>query len=183
MSSPNDPKTDSAFEELGQPTRSDSDQRLRDDINNTPPVSTDQSQAQTTTDQPTDDDKAKHTALQCVALLARHHGIDVSADRLIHDYSLANEKPSLRKILRICKDSGIKARHARMTWKQLRKLGEGFPVMARLANENYVILVGMRDGQNEAGETIEEVAVFDPCLLYTSPSPRDQRGSRMPSYA
>ena len=24
---------------------------------------------------------------------------------------------------------------------------------------------------------------FDPCLLYTSPSPRDQRGSRMPSSA
>ena len=23
----------------------------------------------------------------------------------------------------------------------------------------------------------------DPCLLYTSPSPRDQRGSGMPSYA
>ena len=27
------------------------------------------------------------------------------------------------------------------------------------------------------------VAVFLPCLLYTSPSPRDQRGSRMPSSA
>ena len=26
-------------------------------------------------------------------------------------------------------------------------------------------------------------AVFDSCLLYTSPSPRDQRGSRMPSSA
>ena len=24
---------------------------------------------------------------------------------------------------------------------------------------------------------------YDPCLLYTSPSPRDQRGSRMPSSA
>ena len=28
-----------------------------------------------------------------------------------------------------------------------------------------------------------EVRVFDTCLLYTSPSPRDQRGSRMPSSA
>ena len=26
-------------------------------------------------------------------------------------------------------------------------------------------------------------AIFGPCLLYTSPSPRDQRGSRMPSSA
>ena len=29
----------------------------------------------------------------------------------------------------------------------------------------------------------QSVIVFDNCLLYTSPSPRDQRGSRMPSSA
>ena len=28
-----------------------------------------------------------------------------------------------------------------------------------------------------------EVVTFTACLLYTSPSPRDQRGSRMPSSA
>ena len=33
------------------------------------------------------------------------------------------------------------------------------------------------------GETAEEIAEFKTCLLYTSPSPRDQRGSRMPSSA
>ena len=31
--------------------------------------------------------------------------------------------------------------------------------------------------------TISTVLYFYPCLLYTSPSPRDQRGSRMPSSA
>ena len=30
---------------------------------------------------------------------------------------------------------------------------------------------------------IEDFAIFKSCLLYTSPSPRDQRGSRMPSSA
>ena len=32
-------------------------------------------------------------------------------------------------------------------------------------------------------DTIELSEVLDYCLLYTSPSPRDQRGSRMPSSA
>ena len=32
-------------------------------------------------------------------------------------------------------------------------------------------------------EDDESVAISDICLLYTSPSPRDQRGSRMPSSA
>ena len=41
-----------------------------------------------------------------------------------------------------------------------------------LSGRKQVVVVG--------GETSEELSV---CLLYTSPSPRDQRGSRMPSSA
>ena len=33
------------------------------------------------------------------------------------------------------------------------------------------------------GQVVETFGLFDACLLYTSPSPRDQRGSRMPSSA
>ena len=34
-----------------------------------------------------------------------------------------------------------------------------------------------------ADNTAEHYSAMDTCLLYTSPSPRDQRGSRMPSSA
>ncbi len=106
--------------------------------------------------------KAHHTSLKCLALIARHHGLEVSADRLIHDYSLENEEPKLRRVLRIAQDSGLKAKHARMTWKQFRKMGQAFPAMARLVNGNYVILVGLRKIANEAGAVSEQLAVFDP---------------------
>ena len=36
---------------------------------------------------------------------------------------------------------------------------------------------------NNPEETIPSIVEFVDCLLYTSPSPRDQRGSRMPSSA
>ena len=39
-----------------------------------------------------------------------------------------------------------------------------------------------REGAQQIAEAIE-VALSKVCLLYTSPSPRDQRGSRMPSSA
>ena len=54
---------------------------------------------------------------------------------------------------------------------------------ARLAfgSPGKVALVSKTSGQKvKAGEVI---AQYDICLLYTSPSPRDQRGSRMPSSA
>ena len=63
----------------------------------------------------------------------------------------------------------------------------------------------MATGENRAGESVEEMSVRDvlveinamltealavlgsviptPCLLYTSPSPRDRQRSRMPSSA
>ena len=38
-------------------------------------------------------------------------------------------------------------------------------------------------GKLEGGKKFKIKSDFKPCLLYTSPSPRDQRGSRMPSSA
>ena len=37
--------------------------------------------------------------------------------------------------------------------------------------------------ENPLLEEMIDTVEGDPCLLYTSPSPRDQRGSRMPSSA
>ena len=108
------------------------------------------------------ENEIKHTALRCLALVARHHGIDMSADRLIHEYSLEEEEPSLRRVLRIAKDSGFKARHVRLTWKQLDKMGQAFPAIARLENGNYVIMIGLRQHETEDGKTVEQVAIFDP---------------------
>ena len=36
---------------------------------------------------------------------------------------------------------------------------------------------------NELKDDLKPITMFMTCLLYTSPSPRDQRGSRMPSSA
>ena len=80
---------------------------------------------------------------------------------MIHEYSLEFDEPTLKRVLRIGKDTGLKIRHARLTWKQLTKLNEAFPAMIRLANGNYVIAVGMRESDEE-GTTVQQIAIFDP---------------------
>lgn len=104
----------------------------------------------------------KHTAVQCLALLARHHGLEVSPKRLIHDYSLEEEEPKVRRLLRIAQDNGLKAKHARMTWKQFGKMDQAFPAIGKLDNGNYVILVGLRLIQDDDGTESEQMALFDP---------------------
>ena len=49
----------------------------------------------------------------------------------------------------------------------------------QLFEEPYVLTAGLSGGVSQAGLTTS----YYLCLLYTSPSPRDQRGSRMPSSA
>lgn len=103
----------------------------------------------------------KHTALKCLGLIARHHGIDISTERLIHDYSLADEEPSMRRFLKIARDCGLKAKSTKLNWGQLRRMGEAYPCMAKLRNGNYVIMVGLREVDSE-GAKKEELAIFDP---------------------
>ncbi len=103
-----------------------------------------------------------HTSLKCLALIGRHHGVDISVDRLIHDYSLEETEPNLKRILRMAKDHGFKIKNTRLNWKQLRQMGHAFPAMARLKNGNYVIMVGLRELEGEDGKVREELAIFDP---------------------
>ncbi|HMP78261.1 MAG TPA: peptidase domain-containing ABC transporter [Pirellulaceae bacterium] len=104
----------------------------------------------------------RHTAVRCLGLIGRHHGLDISAERLIHEYSLETEEPDTRRILRMARDSGLKAKLARLTWKHLERMQDAFPVMARLSNGNWVIIVGMRAKPSEDGKAETMVAVFDP---------------------
>ena len=59
-------------------------------------------------------------------------------------------------------------------------------IAARLAKQRYH-LVGEHGGVKVCHWTkqslIADRSCYKGCLLYTSPSPRDQRGSRMPSSA
>lgn len=108
------------------------------------------------------DVKSNHTAVRCLGLMGRHHGLEVSADRLIHDYSLENSEPDDRRLLRIARDCGFKAKLVKLTWKHLERMQQAFPCMAKLENGNYVIIVGMRLHQTEDNKSITQVVVFDP---------------------
>ena len=62
-------------------------------------------------------------------------------------------------------------------------LGERI-VQLRGETPSHIVLPAIHIKKEEVGETFHEhLGTREGCLLYTSPSPRDQRGSRMPSSA
>ncbi len=88
------------------------------------------------------------TGLQCLALVARHHGIDLSPERLMHDHALDGSAVAARQLLRMAKDAGLRAKHTPLNWGALTKLGAAYPVLARLQNGNWVVIAGIVEGKD-----------------------------------
>ena len=64
------------------------------------------------------------------------------------------------------------------------------PSLTRMLQQRYITVVFdnkdkviMWDTKINSKEAAETAALYKDCLLYTSPSPRDKRQSRMPSSA
>jgi ATP-binding cassette, subfamily B, bacterial HlyB/CyaB len=105
--------------------------------------------------EPSPETSADHTGLRCLTLVARHHRIEVSVDRLRHDYSIADQEPDPNLLVRMARDSGLHSRHRKLSWKTLGQLGAAFPIMARLVNGNWIVLIGFNTDD-------DKVSVFDP---------------------
>ncbi|RXH22092.1 peptidase C39 [Bradyrhizobium nanningense] len=96
---------------------------------------------------------ALETALKCFVAVARHHGIDLSIDRIRHDYALKPDDDISRLLPKIARSSGMRSRKLKVGWKDLQRLGEAYPTIARLNNGNSVVLLGFHEGK---------VGVLDP---------------------
>lgn len=103
--------------------------------------------------------KLPHTSLQCLAAVARHCRVDLSPERLQHDYAIGEEAPSPRLLLRMAKDAGLRARRTKLDWDALQKLRDAYPLIAELDNGNCVIVAGV-SGNEGGGEQL--VKVLDP---------------------
>ena len=101
-------------------------------------------------------DKPAHTIIQCLTAIAQHHGLSINPERLIAEYALGAEEPGADVLLRIGADIGLKVKHDRLTWDGLLAQEGVFPLIAVLANNRAVIVVGVR--HEERGK----IAFLDP---------------------
>lgn len=105
------------------------------------------------------------TALQCFTAVARHQGIDLSIDRIKHDHALKPDDDVRRLLPKIARSSGMRSRQLQVGWKDLMRLGDAYPAIARLANGNSVILLRFHD---------DRVDVLDPLADRLAPLHLDQ---------
>jgi ATP-binding cassette, subfamily B, bacterial HlyB/CyaB len=98
------------------------------------------------------------TGLRCLVAVARHHGINLHIDQDEVALSEGEGDTSAVQLVRLAKANGLRAKRARLSWRDLARGGSAFPFMIRRKDGSWLIVSGFRPGSE--GE--DEIVVIDP---------------------
>lgn len=95
-----------------------------------------------------------HVNVRCLVLVARHHGLELSLEGLIHQYALEESEADMDLLVRMAREHGFKAERRRLGHDSLSGLGEAFPLLARLPDGRTVIVAGV-DGERGTVQVVD----------------------------
>ncbi|MBK7956180.1 MAG: peptidase domain-containing ABC transporter [Candidatus Accumulibacter sp.] len=99
------------------------------------------------------------SALRSLVAIANHHGLSTSVEQIRRDHLQVSEQTAqpTDALIKASSSLGLNGRRDTVTWPQLCELDRTLPLIARLKNGNFVVLVGLK--KTEAGTA---VAILDP---------------------
>jgi ABC-type bacteriocin/lantibiotic exporter with double-glycine peptidase domain len=112
-----------------------------------------------------DEDEAPLTGLRCLAFVAQARNIDLSFERLRHDHAPDGTEHDMRSLIRVARESGMKARGMRLGWEDLVSLGPALPAVVRLKNGSFLVLLGAFDAPTARVILVDPVAPDAPFEL------------------
>lgn len=101
-----------------------------------------------------------NTSLICFSILAREHKLELTLDRLTHEYSLNEEEIERDVLLRMGKDHELKGKLLNLDWDKLVNLKKAYPAIIKLKSGRHILIAGVilpNDQQPEAA-----IACYDP---------------------
>ncbi len=101
-----------------------------------------------------------NTSLVCFSIVAREHKIELTQDRLRHEYNLGVEEIPQDTLLRMGKDQGLRARLLHLDWRGLLQLNKAYPAIAVLRSGRHVVVVGAVGSDTPGQEPT--IACYDP---------------------
>ena len=100
-----------------------------------------------------------HSTVQCLTVVAQHHGIQALPERLIHEYALPASEPDDALLRRMASDIGLKAKTVKTDWASLLQFQGVFPMLARKHDGHSLIIAGI---ETDPADQQRKVAVLDP---------------------
>lgn len=87
----------------------------------------------------------RHTALYCLSAIVKNYGDDVDAGRLMHEYAISEDEPSVRILKKMADDLNYSMKAVKIPWRKLKRIGRAFPAIARKKDGRSVVLCGVRE--------------------------------------
>lgn len=97
------------------------------------------------------------SAVLALSALAHAGGIELAPEPLHRRYGLGSKEPSAELLTRIASENGFKAKSERLSFEELGRLKGLFPVMVRMKQGNWQLLVALLPADDPV-----RVAVLDP---------------------
>jgi ATP-binding cassette subfamily B protein len=83
-----------------------------------------------------------NTALACFSILAREHRVEVTQERLIHEYGLSQEEIPRQTLIKMGRDHKLKGKCLTLDFRRLAGLKKAYPAMIRLNTGRYILVAG-----------------------------------------
>jgi subfamily B ATP-binding cassette protein HlyB/CyaB len=80
------------------------------------------------------------TAPGCLVIVARHHGMHLTAPQIIRDNFLGSEEFSVAQLLKCAKGVGLKAKVVKLNWSGISHLNKVLPAIVRFKNGSCMVL-------------------------------------------
>ena len=105
------------------------------------------------------------TAIGCLVIVARHHGMHLAAPQLIRDNFLTRDEPSIRQLVKCTEAVGLKAKVVNLKWDGLAQLKKVMPAIVRLTDGTCLVLRRIEGEPEQARVVLQDPNSDDDALL------------------
>jgi ATP-binding cassette subfamily B protein len=100
------------------------------------------------------EEQEEHSALKCLVIVARQHGVHLSVRQLVHENTLSARDVTDAELVKCAETAGLKAKPLQLSWDGLADLGKALPAIVRLKHGGSMVLLRQIDGDTETPRVV-----------------------------
>ncbi len=110
-------------------------------------------------------DEVPASALGCLIIVARHHGLHLTSSQLIQDNLLTERDVTVDQLIRCALNAGMRAKCVRLDWSGLSHLKKALPAIVLLRNGSHMVLLRVEGDANNARIVLRDPNAAEDALL------------------
>ncbi|MGY3614451.1 peptidase domain-containing ABC transporter [Bradyrhizobium sp. USDA 10063] len=110
-------------------------------------------------------DPVSPSALGCLIIVARQHGLHLTTTQLIKDNLLTDQEVTLDQLVRCAEKAGMRAKIVKLDWDGLAHLKKALPSIVRLRNGSHMVLLRVEGDANNTRIILRDPNAAEDALL------------------